>query len=127
MLIDEAFCKSSCSTCPSNELSTFNFLSSTWFLDGRVTVEAFVFETQLFMLTGGLVLFDFGPRLLGQVHSWATPSLWDKQWLQIRASRLLSSQNDTLCSSGRDLILASVLQSTTAGWHNWKMFKQKYR
>lgn len=73
MLIDEALCKSSCSTCPSNEPSTFNFLSSTWFLHGKVTVGAFMLENQLFMLTGGLVLFDFGPRLLGQVHSWATP------------------------------------------------------
>lgn len=78
MLIDEAFCKSSCSTCPSNEPSTFNFLSSTSFLNGKVTMGAFTLENQLFMLTGRLVLFDFGPRLLGQVHSWATPSLWDE-------------------------------------------------
>lgn len=34
---------------------------------------AFMLENQLFMLTGGLVLFDLGPRLLGQVRSCATP------------------------------------------------------
>lgn len=56
-------------------------------------------ENQLFMLTGGLVLFDFGPRLLGQVRSWATLSLWDERWLRIRASRLLPSQM-THCAPG---------------------------
>jgi len=96
MLINEAFCKSSYSTCPSNEPSTFNFLSSTWFLNGKVTVRAFVLENQLFMLTGVLVLFAFSPQLLGQVHSWATLPLRDECWLQIRASRPLSSQNDTV-------------------------------
>lgn len=122
MLIDEAFCKSSCSTCPNNEPSTFNFLSSTWVLDGKVTMGAFLLENQLFMLTGGLVLFDFGSQLLGQVHSWATPSLQDEQWLQIRASRPLSSQNDILGSQGRDLTLASDSWSMPAGWHDCKMF-----
>lgn len=39
---------------------------------------AFVLENQLFMLTEGLVLFDFGPRLLGQVCSWATRSLQEE-------------------------------------------------
>lgn len=101
MLINEAFCKSSCSTCPSNEPSTFNFLSSTQFLNGKVTMGVFLLENQLFMLTGELVLFDFGPRLPQQVHSWSTSSLWDEHWLKITAFRQLSSQM-MYCAPGAD-------------------------
>lgn len=49
-------------------------------------------KSQLFMLTGGLVLFAFGPWLLGQACSGATPTLRDERWLRSRASRPLSSQ-----------------------------------
>lgn len=105
MPINEAFCKSLCSICPSNELPTFNFLSSIEFLSGKATWGPRVGVCAHWGL--GLPGTALGCPVLSQPHG-----------LGAARRALRPSRNRAEFLQGRVLGLGSGSCNASPEWHN---------